>query len=128
MRTKKVHKLRKSTRKRFLAFSVLFVFIFILSLRMYQGFRIDLLMKELPQLEEKKKNLLHVTEKLRSEVERLKNIDRITRIAREKLGLVLNEDKISLLRLKDYDEFIAIKKDFGKKKKREQKYQVAGVQ
>ena len=94
---------------------------------MYQGFQIDLLMKELPQLEEKQKNLLHSTEKLRGEVERLKNIDRITKIATEKLGLIPNEDKISLLRLKDYDEFADIKKDFGKKKKQRQKYQVAGV-
>ncbi len=128
MKTKKIHGLKKSTRKRFITFGVLFAFIFVVSLRMYQGFRIDLLMKELPQLEEKKKNLLHATEKLRSEVERLKNIDRITKIAREKLGLVPNEDKISLLRLKDYDDFVDIKKDFGKKKKQNQKYQVAGVQ
>ena len=128
MKTRTLPKLRKSTRKRFLTLGVLFAVIFFISLRMYQGFQIDLLMKELPQLEEKKKNLLHSTEKLRSEVERLKNIDRITKIAREKLGLVPNEDKMSLLRLKDYDEFADIKKDFGKKKKQQQKYQVAGVQ
>jgi len=119
---------RKSTRKRFFTLSVLFAVIFFISLRMYQGFQIDLLMKELPQLEEKKNNLLHSTEKLRSEVERLKNIDRITKIARDKLGLVPNEDKVSLLRLKDYNEFADIKRGFGKKKKQQQKYQVAGVQ
>jgi len=108
--------------------AILFSLVFVISLRMYQGFKIDLLNKELPKLEEKRKQLLDVTEKLRSEVNRLKNIDRISKIAREKLGLVPNEDKMSLLRLDNYDDFLALKKDFGKKKGQKQKYQVAGVQ
>ncbi|HGY57285.1 MAG TPA: hypothetical protein ENK44_16375 [Caldithrix abyssi] len=129
MRTKKVKKLKSSTRKRMVSFIVLFSLVFVISARMYQGFKIDLLNKELPRLEEKRNQLLDATEKLRSEVERLKNIDRISKIAREKLGLVPNEDKGALLRLENYDDFLALKKDFGKKKDEDKRqYRVAGVQ
>ncbi len=129
MRTKKVKKLKSSTRKRMVSFIVLFSLVFVVSARMYQGFKIDLLNKELPRLEEKRNQLLDATEKLRSEVERLKNIDRISKIAREKLGLVPNEDKGALLRLENYDDFLALKKDFGKKKDEDKRqYRVAGVQ
>ena len=114
-------------RKKIIALAVLFGMVLVISLRMYQGFYVDLLMKDLHQLEQEKKQLLSETNKLKAEVYRLKNVDRIYKIAGEKFGLVVNNDPAHIIKIAQYDEFETVKKNFAERNKEKLKLNVAGV-
>ena len=94
---------------------------------MYQKFKIDLIMKDLHQLEEQKKQLLSETELLRSQVDLLRNIDRISGIARDKLNLVNNSDDAVVIKIEGLDEVDELKTKFVNRRNKEQKYNLAGV-
>ena len=94
---------------------------------MYQKFKIDLIMKDLHRLEEQKKQLLSETELLRSQVDLLRNIDRISGIARDKLNLVNNSDDAVVIKIEGLDEVDELKTKFVNRRNKEQKYNLAGV-
>lgn len=125
MKTKK--SLRKPVKRKIISIVVLFGLVTIIALRMYQGFAVDLIMKDILVLEKEEKALYDQTEKLRSRVARLKNIDRISRIAGQKLGLIINTDQIPIVKLEDFEDYDKIRKQFAKKKGQQQEYTVAGV-
>ena len=127
MRTSK--KKKKNTLKiKFYFFVSISALILLLSMDMYQKFKIDLVMKDLHQLEERKKQLMSETELLRSQVDRLKNIDRISKIAKEKLNLINNTDEAAVIQIDDLDKVDDLKVKFANRRSKEQKYNLAGVQ
>jgi len=125
MTAKRKAQKKKTFFNRAFSFVILFAILLVFSLKMYQMFTVDLLMKDLRTLGQKKEKLVSETARLQAEVNRLKNIDRIGKIASEKLGLINNTDKVYVLQLKDNDilEHLA-----QKEKNKEKMLQVAGVQ
>lgn len=120
-------KKNKTLRIKFYFFISISAIILLLSMDMYQKFKIDLIMKDLHRLEEKKKQLLSETELLRSEVDRLRNIDRISGIARDKLGLINNTDEAAVIEIDGIEKVEELKTEFANKRSKEQKYNLAGV-
>ncbi len=119
-------KTSQSVLKKIFSYGVLFSFLLVIFLKMYQVFTIDLIMKDLRSLSKQKEKLVSETARLQAEVDRLQNYDRISRIATTRLGLVANTDKVYVLRIKEpvqAERFAEQAKQPGKKK-----YQVAGVQ
>ena len=124
---RKKAKKNKTLKIKFYFFVSISAIILLLSIDMYQKFKIDLIMKDLHQLEERKKQLISETELLRSEVDRLKNIDRISKIAKEKLNLVNNSDEAVVIQIDDLDKLDELKTKFANRRNKEQKYNLAGV-
>ncbi len=127
--TAKKHSKKKSAgviAKKAFSFSIMLSLLLVVSLKMYQSFTIDLLMKDLRTLSKQKEKLQSETARLQADVDRLQNYDRISRIASNKLGLEANTDKVYVLQLKEMD----MMKHLAEKEKQTQskKYQVAGVQ
>ena len=125
MKTKK--SLRKPVKRKVFTILILFGLVTVIALRMYQGFAVDLIMKDILVLEKEEKALYDQTEKLRSRIARLKNIDRISRIAGQELGLIINTDEIPIVKLEDFEDYHKIREQFAKKKEQQQEYSVAGV-
>lgn len=94
---------------------------------MYQKFKIDLIMKDLHRLEEQKKQLMSETELLRSQVARLRNIDRISGLARQKLNLINNTDEAVVIKIDGLNEVDELKMKFANRRNKKQKYNLAGV-
>lgn len=113
--------------KRIYSILILFGLVLVISLKMYQVFKVDLLMKDLRSLEQQKKQLVSQTEKLEAEVDRLSNIDRIGKIAVEKYNLVNNTDDVIILQLDNFDEFKSLKKKFAERNQKDKTYELAGV-
>ena len=113
--------------KRIYSILILFGLVLVISLKMYQIFKVDLLMKDLRRLEQQKKQLVSQTEKLEAEVDRLSNIDRIGKIAVEKYNLVNNTDEVIILQLDNFDEFKSLKKKFAERNQKDKTYELAGV-
>lgn len=113
--------------KRIYSIFILFGLVLVISLKMYQVFKVDLLMKDLRSLEQQKKQLVSQTEKLEAEVDRLSNIDRIGKIAVEKYNLVNNTDEVIILQLDNFDEFKSLKKKFAERNQKDKTYELAGV-
>lgn len=124
---RKTTKKNKTLKIKFYFFVSISAIILLLSMDMYQKFKIDLIMKDLHQLEERKKQLISETELLRSEVDRLKNIDRISKIAKEKLNLVNNSDEAVVIQINDLEELDELKTKFANRRNKEKKYNLAGV-
>ena len=124
---KTTKKKNKTLKIKFYFFVSISAVILLLSLDMYQKFKIDLIMKDLHQLEERKKQLISETELLRSQVDRLRNIDRISNIAREKLNLINNADDAVVIQIDNLDEVDELKTKFANRRNKEHKYNLAGV-
>ena len=117
----------KNKKSRFggaISLMTVFAIVLLVTIKLYQMFSVDLMMKDLHELEQKKTRLLSETASLEAEVQRLKNIDRITRIATKDLGLVTNTEDVLVLQLKDQKEMQQLANQFHEKKR---KYNVAGV-
>ena len=115
---------RKATALSILAAILLFAY-----LKMYQAFSVDLLMKEIHDLEQQRRALLSQSEQLQAEVDRLKNINRITRLAKERRNLVTNTDKVFYLALDDYQKLKKIKNRFAQRNEQKRReLNLAGVQ
>ncbi len=124
---KTTKKKNKTLKIKFYFFVSISAVILLLSMDMYQKFKIDLIMKDLHQLEERKKQLISETELLRSQVDRLRNIDRISNIAREKLNLINNADDAVVIQIDNLDEVDELKTKFANRRNKEHKYNLAGV-
>ncbi|MEJ2053893.1 MAG: hypothetical protein P8X42_08245 [Calditrichaceae bacterium] len=124
---RKTKKKNKTLRMKLYFFLSISAILLLLSMDMYQKFKIDLIMKDLHGLEERKKQLMSETELLRSQVDRLRNIDRISGIAREKLNLINNTDETVVIKIDDLDKVNELKTKFANRRSKEQKVNLAGV-
>jgi cell division protein FtsL len=106
----------------------LFGVILFIALKMYLMFQVDLLMKDRRTLTLQLKKISGQTEKLQAEVDRLSNIDRIMRIAREKYGMINDKDETLAIQLIDSKRLNAFKEEFANKEKKAVKVNLAGVQ
>jgi len=110
------------------ALLIIFSIVIFIALKMYLMFQVDLIMKDRRVLSQKLKKINGQTEKLQAEVDRLSNIDRITRIARDKYGMINNNDGSLAIKLIDSDRLDALKEEFANKEKKTVKVNLAGVQ
>jgi len=117
MKKRKINKKKYKFLNRALGFVLLFVIVLVFFIKMYQMFQVDLNMKDLHVLEQKRMRLISETALLEAEVSRLKNIDRINKIAAEKLNLVNNTDELFVLQLKDGNEMQKLAKKYSGKQK-----------
>lgn len=118
----------KSIRLKVYFFISVFVIVLFIALGMYQNFKIDLVMQDIHRLEQQKKQLLSETELLRSEVDILRNIDRISRIAKTELNMINNNDPVVVLRVTNFEEQERTKSKVAQKEEAKRKLKMAGVQ
>ncbi len=115
---------RKLTALAILGTILLFAF-----LKMYQSFSVDLLMKDIHNLEQRKRALVNRAVQLQSEVDRLRNINRITQLAREKRNLITSAEPVFYLKLEDYKKLKDLKEGFARRNERNREaLNLAGVQ
>ncbi len=109
-------------------FALLFGVVLLVSLKLYIHFQVDLLNKDIRALEVQKNQLLSEREKMRAEVKRLQNIDRISRIAEQKLFLVNDPEPVQTIRLENFNKLKKFKKEFAAQKSKVKKsYSLAGI-
>ena len=101
--------------------------VLLITLKMYQSFKVDLLLKDIRNLEQDKKNLVNANRQLQADVDRLSNIDRITDIARDKYGMIMNSDKPEMIIIEDVDQLRDIQKRFAERNKTGETVNMAGV-
>jgi len=98
------------------------------SIYLYQSFQIDLIMKDLHNLHQQKKQLMSETESLQAEIDRLSNIDVISKAAREKYGLEFSREQFLAIKIDDADDLQSIKTQFVQEQKKIEKIKTAGIQ
>lgn len=81
--------------------ALLLSIVFMFAAYVYQSLQIEFLMSDLHQLNQEKKMLISQTETLQSAVSRLSNVDRISKIAREKFNLVFSNPQPYVIRIED---------------------------
>ena len=125
MRQKKAKAKKKKLLGRAYGFGLIFIIVLIVFLKMYQMFTVDLIMKDMMTLRQQKIKLESETARLETEVSRLKNIDRISEIARTKLNMIRNNEDRPILELKDYSQMQKLAQKYSVQKKT---LNLAGVQ
>ena len=98
------------------------------SIYLYQSFQIDLIMKDLHHLHQQKKQLMSETESLQAEIDRLSNIDVISKAAIEKYGLEFSREQFLAIKIDDADDLQSIKTQFVQEQKKIEKIKTAGIQ
>jgi len=98
------------------------------SIYLYQSFQIDLIMKDLHNLHLQKKQLLSETESLQAEIDRLSNIDVISKTAREKFGLDFSAEQFAVIRIDDSDDLKVMQDQFAREEEKTEKIKTAGIQ
>jgi cell division protein FtsL len=106
----------------------LIIVVIIVSSYLYQSFQIDLIMQDMHALQVKKKQLLSETENLQAEVERLSNIDRISRKAIKDFGLEFSNENQFAIKIGDTDDLIELKEKFAQEDLKIEKIKTAGIQ
>jgi cell division protein FtsB len=76
----------------------------IIALYQYQSFRIDMLARELRQLELKKATLSNETNALKVKIDQLTHINRVEKLARQRYGLYLGGSDFERLVIKPYQD------------------------
>lgn len=99
-----------------------------ISTYLYQSFQIDLIMKDLHKLHQQKKELLSETERLDAQVNRLSNIDVISKTAREKFDLHFDNNPYLVIKIDDMQDLYSLKEQLALNTKDEQKIITAGIQ
>lgn len=121
-------KSKSKARQWLLRFALLFGVVMSISLKLYIHFQVDLLNKDIHTLEVQRNQLLSEREKMRAEVKRLQNIDRITQIAQQKLSLVNDPEAVQVIRLDQFNKLDYYKKEFAaRRSKHNQTYSLAGI-
>ena len=119
----------KTIKKRAAVFVVLAGIVFIAFLKVYQVISVDLLMQELLTLEQIRNGLLDTTQHLQTKVNKLSNIDRISKKAREQYQLVNNSDQVMFIKIDDFGKLEKMKKKFARRNNKEDAaINLAGVQ
>jgi cell division protein FtsL len=101
--------------------------VLVVTLKMYQSFKVDLLMRDLQNLDQMKRNLVNENIQLQADVDRLSNIDRIMRIAGKEYGMVVNTEEREVILLGDEDHLREIRKRFAERNKNNGDIEMAGV-
>jgi len=109
-----------------LSLIILFGIILTVAARQYMIFKIDLLLSDIPKLEQRVNDLKSKTESRQAAVNRLSNIDRITRIAGEQLHMVPNSEQPLVIRFDDSPEAKTFRKSELMERRRE-RLEIAGV-
>lgn len=117
MSKRKTRTKKKLFFSRALSFGMVFFIVLIFTVKMYQMFSVDLIMKDLLTLQQRKMKLVSETARLEAEVSRLKNIDRIQDIAEGKLNLITNTEQQLVLELKDRKQMRKLTKKYSNEKK-----------
>ena len=121
-------KKKNNAQQWFIRFTLLFGVVLLVSLKLYIHFQVDLLNKDIRSLEVQRNQLLSEREKMRAEVKRLQNIDRISRIAGQQLSLINDPEPVHTIRLENFNKLDHFKKEFAaRKSKTSQTYSVAGI-
>jgi len=76
----------------------------VIGLYQYQSFRIDLLARELRQLELTKESLLNETNGLKVKIDQLTQINRVEKLANRRYGLYLAGNDFERLVIKEYQD------------------------
>ena len=109
-------------------FALLFGIVSLISLKLYIHFEVDLLNKDIRTLEQQKNQLLSERERMRAEVKRLQNIDRISSIAEQKLNLINDPEPVHTIRLENFNRLRQFKQEFAARKGKNRKnYSLAGI-
>ena len=122
---KKNNNKKNSTVVSVLSLGIIVIFF---SIYLYQSFQIDLIMKDLHKLTQQKKQLLSETESLQAEIDRMSNIDVISKIANEKYGLEFSRGQFLVVKIDDSDDLQTIQKQFAQEEKKIEKIKTAGIQ
>jgi cell division protein FtsL len=101
--------------------------VLLVTLKMYQSFKVDLLLKDIRNLEQSRRNLVNENRQLQADVDRLSNIDRVTDIAREKYGMVVNTDEPEVIIIEDVNQLRDIQKRFAERNENDETVNMAGV-
>ena len=125
--------MKKQTKEKKGSSTILSVFflsvvVLLVSVYLYQSFQIDLIMKDLHSLQQNKERLMSETETLQGKVDRLSNIDRVSKIAREKFNLEFSEDAPRVIKIEDGGNLDAIKKKFNNEEDKIRNIKSAGIQ
>lgn len=121
-------KIKTNVTNWFIRVLLLFGLVMMLGLKLMIHFKVDLLMRDVRLLEVKRNQLISERERMIAEVNRLKNIDRISRIAEEKLGLTTDPEPVLSIRLEDFKKVKEIKEKFARQQNTKTKdYQMAGI-
>ena len=104
------------------------IIVIFFSIYLYQSFQIDLIMKDLHNLHQQKKQLISETESLQAEIDRLGNIDVISKAAREKYGLEFSREQFLAIKIDDANDLKSIKTQFAREEKKIEKIKTAGIQ
>ena len=124
MKSKKINK--KKLQKKFISIVVIISIVLVIAGKMYLGFKVDLGLNKIHKLEAQKKELANKTNLLRAQVDRLRNVDRISKIASEKFGLVVNTEEIGYIEL-NTEAKEEVKERYAKLNEKKKKFKVAGV-
>lgn len=97
-----------------------------LASRQYMIFKIDLLLSDIPKLEQKVNDLKSKAESRQAAVNRLANIDRITRVAGEQLHMVPNNEQPLVMQFENSPESKTYRQSEIMERRRE-RLEIAGV-
>ncbi len=97
-----------------------------LASRQYMIFKIDLLLSDIPKLEQKVNDLKSKAESRQAAVNRLANIDRVTRLAGEQLHMVPNNEQPLVMQFENSPESKTYRQSEIMERRRE-RLEIAGV-
>jgi cell division protein FtsL len=105
---------------------ILISIVLALASRQYMIFKIDLLLSDIPKLEQKVNDLKSKAESRQAAVNRLANIDRITRVAGEQLHMVPNNEQPLVMQFENSPESKTYRQSEIMERRRE-RLEIAGV-
>ncbi len=121
-------KSRPSLKSGVTRFLLVFGIVMLFSAKLWIQFKVDLLMRDIRTLEVQRNRLLSEREQMNAMVKRLQNIDRISKLAREKLSLVEDPEPVYTIRLEDFNRVQKLKASFAKRQNRQKEaYRLAGI-
>ncbi len=121
-------KSRPSLKSGVTRFLLVFGIVMLFSAKLWIQFKVDLLMRDIRTLEVQRNRLLSEREQMNAMVKRLQNIDRISKLAREKLSLVEDPEPVYTIRLEDFNRVQKLKASFAKRQSRQKEaYRLAGI-
>ena len=88
----------------FKSFFRIFVVVVVVGLYIYQAVTVDELAREIRVLEMQHRELLNAKANFEAEIEKLTNINRIEKMAKEKFGLINNANQIENLEIEKYEK------------------------
>jgi len=88
----------------FKSFFRIFIVVMVVGLYIYQAVTVDELAREIRMLEFQHRELQNDKASFEAEIEKLTNINRIEKMAKQKFGLINSADQIENLEIKKYEQ------------------------